>query len=215
MRTGSRILVLTFLLMSVTGFGRSPYWHGNDKFNRGDYRGAIEAYTMAIKADSVNFGAWIARAMAHEHLNELEMALADYDRAIQIVPGFSKAYHYRGHVHQKLTGDDRAIADYDQALASANEVVLDANGMSLTVDKTSLYYDRGNAYFRLGRYEAAVASYDSSLLLGPKFAAAYNNRGASRVKLGDREGGCRDRSKACELGLANACGWARDSCGTP
>ena len=210
----ARILVFAFLLVMVVGFGRSPYWQGNDRFNKGDYRGAIEAYTKAIQADSLNFAAWFHRGTAHEHLGELEPAIADYDRAIQIVPGFSLAHHYRGHVHSRAAAPELAIADYDRALASAGEVMLDAQGVSMQVNKASVYYDRGNAYFRLARYDAAIASYDSSLLVAPKNGAAYNNRGVARLRSGDHAGACADRSKGCELGFTDACAWARDSCDT-
>lgn len=113
-----------------------------------------------------------------------------------------------------MAADERAVADYDRALACAGEVVIDPNGMTIAMSKADVYYDRGNAYLRLGRYEAAVANYDSSLVLASKSAAAYNNRGVSRQRRGDREGACRDRSQACDLGYAPACAWVRDSCGT-
>jgi len=214
MKATWRLPAMAILLTAIVGFGRSPYWQGNDRFNKHDYRGAIEAYTKAIESDSLNFPAWFHRGTAHEQLNELDLALADYDRAVGIAPGFSLAYHYRGHVHSHLAAADLAVADYDRALASAGEAVVDAHGMMLQVDKASVYYDRGNAYFRLGKYEPAIASYDSSLMLAPKLAAAYNNRGVSRLKLGDRAGACSDRSRGCELGLSDACAWVRDSCRT-
>jgi tetratricopeptide (TPR) repeat protein len=214
MRSIGRILVLASLMMATAGFGRTPYWQGNDRFNKREYQGAIEAYTRAITADSLSFPAWFHRGMAHERLNELDAALADYERAIRIVPGFGLALHYRGHVHTRLAAHELAIADYDQALATAGEVQVDAQGVTMQVDKASVYYDRGNAYFRLGRYNPAIASYDSSLMLAPRFAAAYNNRGASKLNLGDRAGACVDREKGCELGYTEACTWVRDSCGT-
>jgi len=214
MRTTGRFLLLAIVLMTMVGFGRSPYWRGNDRFNKRDYRGAIEAYTKAIKTDSLNFPAWFHRGTAHEHLNEFELALADYDCAIRIVPRFGLAFHYRGHVHARLAARELAIADYDQALASAGEVAVDAHGIMMQVDKAKVYYDRGNAHFHLGRYNLAIASYDSSLMLAPKFAAAYNNRGVSRLNLGDWAGACSDRSKGCKLGYSDACTWVRDSCGT-
>ena len=207
-------LMVAFLAVATSGIGRSPYWQGNDRFNKGDYRGAIDGYTKAIRADSLNFAAWFHRGTAHEHLREFDLALADYDRAIQLVPRFGLAHHYRGHVHSRVAANDLAIADYDRALASVGEVVIDAQGMTIPVDRASVYYDRGNAYFRLKSYEYAVASYDSSLVLSPKFGAAYNNRGVSRQNLGDRAGACTDRSMSCQLGFSEACTWVRDSCGT-
>ena len=209
-----RTLVLAMVVITVAGFGHSDYWTGNDRFNKGDYQGAIEAYTKAIAKDSSNFAAWFHRATAHGFLNENELALADYDRAIRILPDFALAFHYRGHIHSKMRQYELAIGDYDSALASAGSVAVDAQGVAMVADKATVYYDRGNSHFNLRRLEDAVASYDSSITLAPKFGNAYNNRGFSRIGMGDSTGGCADLRIACKLGVQYACRWVRDTCGT-
>jgi|KBSSwiStaDraftv2_1062776.scaffolds.fasta_scaffold201093_1 tetratricopeptide (TPR) repeat protein len=208
-----QLSVLVPLAAVVLGLGHTPYWTGNDRFNKGDYRGAIEAYSKAIAADPMNFAAWFHRAASHDFLKEYDLAIADFDRAVRIVPGFSKAFHYRAHVYSKLDSLDRAIADYDSALATAGEMTIDSQGVPMMVDKSAVYYDRANAYFRLHNYSVAVASYDSAITLSPKFSAAYNNRGHTRIHLADSTGGCVDIQKACELGDKQSCTWVRDHCG--
>lgn len=59
--------------------------------------------------------------MTHEKLDQPELALADYEHAIQLVPRFGRAHHNLGHVHSCLAADERAVADYDRALACAGE----------------------------------------------------------------------------------------------
>ena len=129
--------------MTVAGFGESQYWKGNDRFNRHDYRGAIEAYSKAILKDPTNFAALLHRATSHELLEEYEEALTDYDRAIALVSSFGVAFHYRGHVHSKLGKPDLAVADYDSALIWAHTVAVDPHGIMMKVDRASAYYDRG------------------------------------------------------------------------
>ena len=152
--------------MTVAGFGESQYWKGNDRFNRHDYRGAIEAYSKAILKDPTNFAALLHRATSHELLEEYEEALTDYDRAIALVSSFGVAFHYRGHVHSKLGKPDLAVADYDSALIWAHTVAVDPHGIMMKVDRASAYYDRGNAYRHLEPARGtSIASHDSSIML--------------------------------------------------
>jgi tetratricopeptide (TPR) repeat protein len=64
------------------------------------------------------------------------------------------------------------------------------------------YYTRGLAYKKSELYELALEDYNSTIKIQSGFAMAYNNRGyLYHVHLGDKEMGCMDWQKACELGL--------------
>jgi RNA 2',3'-cyclic 3'-phosphodiesterase len=54
---------------------------------------------------------------AIDDYNEYERASADFTRAIQLNPGASDAYRYRGFVHLQLHDTDAAIADLSAAVA--------------------------------------------------------------------------------------------------
>jgi tetratricopeptide (TPR) repeat protein len=50
-----------------------------------------------------------------------------------------------------------------------------------------VYYDQGNHYLDLGRYEEAIAFYDSSLAIKFNIAEAWFNRGFALASLGRYE----------------------------
>jgi len=208
----ARVLLLSISVALLAGCSSWSYYQGNDRLKQGDYPGAIEALTKTIERDPINFGAYLNRGVAYANLKEFDKAIADYSRAIEIVPGFGRAYHDRGHVYAALKQYDRAIADYDQALTHVNDLVIAAQGATVEVNAAAVYYDRGNSLYELKRYEEAIGSYGEAISRSPRFGAAYNNRGVCHSELGDKKAACADRTKACELGDQVACRWIRENC---
>ena len=210
----SRILLFAAIALNLATecFAATPYWKGNERLQRGDYKGAVKALTEAIENDPTHFGALLNRGLAYERLQEFDDALADYSRAIEIVPQFARAFHYRGHVHAALGQYERAVENYDGALKHADSMVIEAQGQTIALDKPAVYYDRGNALYNLKKFEEAVANYTSAIALTPGFAAAHNNRGVVHSELGDMKAACVDRSKACELRFELACKWIKANC---
>jgi tetratricopeptide (TPR) repeat protein len=56
------------------------------------------------------------------------------------------------------------------------------------------------AYNYLGNYKQAIEDYGRAIDIRPNYAEAYNRRGAAYLSQGNKELGCRDSQKACELG---------------
>jgi tetratricopeptide (TPR) repeat protein len=63
--------------------------------------------------------------------------------------------------------------------------------------------DQGLAYYRAGRYEPAALAFDNAVRQRPDDAAAWNNRGATRVRLAQEVGALGDYTKAIELNPAD------------
>lgn len=59
--------------------------------------------------------------------------------------------------------------------------------------------DRGAIDLREGRHEAAFQRFDDAVKAMPRSAAAWNNRGIARVRLGDLVGALGDLTRAIEL----------------
>ena len=67
------------------------------------------------------------------------------------------------------------------------------------------FFNRGNSKYHLGDdYKGAIADFDAAIELDSEDAVAYNNRGASKGKLGDYEGAIADYDRAIELDPRNA-----------
>jgi len=94
---------------------------------------------------------------------DLEGAIADYDKAIELDPKYAVAYNNRGRAKADKKDLEGAIADYDKAI-------------ELDPKKASAYTNRGNVKYDKKDLEGAIADYDKAIELDPKKASAYTNR---------------------------------------
>jgi lipoprotein NlpI len=106
------------------------------------------------------------RGIAKVRGGDLDGAIADFNRALELDPKFAAAYHDRGIV--KVRGDDfdGAITDYNRAL-------------ELDPKFAAAYRRRGIAKQAKSDRDGAIADFNRALELDPKFAMAYADRGIS------------------------------------
>ncbi len=83
-----------------------------------------------------------------------ELALVNFDQAIQINPEYTSAYYERGLTHTKLQQYIQALTDFARVL-------------QLNPDNAQAYASRGVVYTRLKRYQEALADYDWAIQLDP------------------------------------------------
>jgi tetratricopeptide (TPR) repeat protein len=126
------------------------------------------------------------RGATYGNLERHERAIADYDRAIELDPGFAQAYYNRGTRCAALGWHERAIADFDRAI-------------ELDLRDAQAYSNRGTSYAALGWHERAIADFDRAIELDPRVAQAYFNRGTSYATLGQHERAIADFDRAIEL----------------
>jgi tetratricopeptide (TPR) repeat protein len=72
--------------------------------------------------------------------------------------------------------------------------------IDLSPQAGSLYYWRGDTLLRMGRYDEAVADYDSALKLMPQHVASMVGRGIAEVWKQEWQGGIDDLSAAIDMG---------------
>ncbi len=89
---------------------------GNDYFDTGNYRRAIEAFTKALELKPGEPGVLVNRANARMMLGDTQGALADYDEAVRLDPKFALAYANRGILKDRMGDAEGAIQDYRKAL---------------------------------------------------------------------------------------------------
>src|SRR5258705_124712 len=87
---------------------------------------------------------YINRGNARYGKGDLDGALADYDKAIELNPKDALAYYNRGNVKDKTGDVDGALADYGKAI-------------KLKPKDALAYYNRGNAKYRKGDLDGALA----------------------------------------------------------
>ncbi len=114
---------------------------------------------------------YVARGVELEKRGELDQALANYNRALEVADpndaeNISLAYYNRGVVWGKKDEIDKAIADYSQALANDPRYV-------------EAYNNRGMLWQEREEYDKAVADYTQGLAIAPRDASLYFNRGTT------------------------------------
>jgi tetratricopeptide (TPR) repeat protein len=139
--------------------------------------------------------AFFNRGSAYLGKGDLEHAVADYARVIQIDPAYSPAYYHRGIAYERTEQYDQAIADFSKAVAINPRYggALDARArVYLKTDQRMLalrdaeravsldpfgeeFLDtRAHVYEALGRAQEAIADYRRMLSSNPSMKSAID-----------------------------------------
>jgi tetratricopeptide (TPR) repeat protein len=122
--------------------------------------------------------------------NQLRQAIAEYERAIELDPGGTKAHYQLIGARAGLLEPEIAIAIYEQRLAgSPND--LDAHRLLAT------------AYLAARQYGSAQRVVERGLALAPNDAVLMESRGNVRAGTADPDGALEDWRRALELNPEN------------
>jgi tetratricopeptide (TPR) repeat protein len=127
-----------------------------------------------------------AKGAAHHVLGNYDIAIANFDRAIQLDPKQWNPYLRRGETYYRKGNYDQALADYDRAI-------------HLNSQQPNAYHDRGLALARTGDHDLAIADFDKAIELSPQEAAIYNARGAVYARKADYNRARADYNRALQL----------------
>jgi tetratricopeptide (TPR) repeat protein len=135
---------------------------------------------VAVLGALLNDGPLDAAAQAHAHVvrgrrleaaGQEDAALAEFDRAIALVPRNAAARFHRGRAHLRAGRPDEAVRDLDVAVRLDP---LDARALS----------QRGEAHRRAGRFDEAVADFTAALALDPGQVRSLGSRGQVHQQAG-------------------------------
>jgi tetratricopeptide (TPR) repeat protein len=133
--------------------------------------------------------------LAKEESRDNNVAIIYYSKAIELNPKYAEAYSGRAFCKGELKDHRGAIADYTKAIEMAPKYPFDYK---------DVYMGRGYAKYNLKDYRGAISDYSKAIEIDVKYAIAYYIRGLAKLKIGQKESGCLDLSKAGELGEADA-----------
>jgi tetratricopeptide (TPR) repeat protein len=169
------------------------FLQAQEKYKRGDYKGAITDLDEAIRLAPKLAMAYHNRGVIRKNLGydrndlgDFKSAIADFDQAISLDPKYASNYNNRGFVLIRLGDNQEAIADFEQAIR-------------LNPKYASAYFGRGVVRSKLGDKQGAITDYSQAISLDPKYATAYINRGYIRNDLGDKKGALADFDQAISL----------------
>jgi tetratricopeptide (TPR) repeat protein/S1-C subfamily serine protease len=184
---------LTVINQAISLFPNNPN-HYNEKYvvlsRLKRYDEGLAAITQAI--DLAPRAAWYSnRGNLYSDLQKYELALSDYNKAININPNYAKAYLNRGNLYHNQQKYELALADYNKAI-------------KINPNLVEAYYNRGSLYSDLQKYELALSDYNKAIELDSNLAEAYSNRGNIYYYQQKYELALADFNKAIELNRNDA-----------
>jgi tetratricopeptide (TPR) repeat protein len=204
--------------------------------DRKDRFQTAEAMIEALKAASLSntanplpplkdASAYFNRALENYKQGQLDQALADYNKAIELDPKGAYAYYGRGNVYKNQGQLNQALAEYTKALqldptfaaayfnrglvysdqGKLDQALPDFN-LAIQLDPTFAvaYNNRGIVYYKQGQLDLALADYNLAIEFDPKYAAAYNNRGIVYSDQGKLDQALSDYNQSLTLDPKNA-----------
>jgi protein O-mannosyl-transferase len=120
-----------------------------------------------------------------------DLAIKNFNKAIELDPGYASAFNNRGATHNKKGQPDLAIQDFNKAIA-------------LDPGYASAYNNLGTVYNNSGQSDLAIRDFDKAIELDPKDASAFNNRGAAYNNKGQPDQAIQNFNKAIELNPKDA-----------
>ncbi len=202
------------IFFSMTTYARSLVWKNNMSL----WEDTVQKFqTIPL--------AYYNRGLSFMNENKLNEALQDYNKAIELKPGYNEAYVNRGNIERGNGKYEEALNDYnkaievrpDFAIAYFNRGILYMNqqkndealsDFTKAIELKPTYYkaysNRGVIYNNAKRYEDAIREYSKAIEIKPDYFEAYYNRGMAKYYSGDKNGGCADLKQSADLGFKTA-----------
>ncbi|MGD9783826.1 MAG: tetratricopeptide repeat protein [Hyphomicrobiaceae bacterium] len=196
---GLRATLVVALAMTIAGGpnAKAGPWEDctNLREDEASFKGCDKVIRTGGRSDLDMATAYYNRGNGYQDRDEPEKAIADYDRALSLLPRNMKdtpakladIHHNRGRCYDTVGKEDEALADHTQALTfnPRHVFALNSRGMILR--------DREDQ-------EGAIADFDKAIRLDPTFASAYYNRGETHLAANRAEQAVADFTKALSLG---------------
>ena len=160
----------------------------------GNFVAAVRLLRRALLIDPRSPEVHSQLGLALEAAQQLEEALACFDKLIDLKPDFAEAHYNRGNILL-------AIGRFDQAIASYGKTT------SIDPNHVSAWNNQGNALLSLGKFEQCFASYSNALTLKPTHVSALINRGTALLQLKQAEQAMTDFDRALALAPDQVVAW--------
>ncbi len=176
---------------------------------------SIQYYNSYLASHTPRALDYFGRALDFSVTRNYKSAIADLDKAIDLTPNFAMAYFLRAVARYNLLKLDniaREPLNGGTDIAKINAMNRHSVLMSVVADWDKLislqprlaiaYFNKGNTLLEMQDYVEALKCYDKAIQLDVTLGEAYYNRGYVYLKLGNKDSGVADLSKAGELGIA-------------
>jgi Tfp pilus assembly protein PilF len=159
------------ILRNTDPYRLSLYFQRNGKYNDG-----LEvARNMMIENPTERQWAMLAMGNVHEEMNQLDLALKEFDEAIDIEPNFSLAYMRHAWINLRIGKDSIALPYVEKALQLMPKDVNNLNTYALMLNN-------------LKRYDESDRAFAKIFEIAPDQTEWYSNWGGCKAKRGDKVG---------------------------
>lgn len=164
-------------------------------FNPVGYFTATETdYSTIIKDNPKNIDALFQRALVQSQKNEgLKGAIEDYNTIISLEGKVKPTIFKMSTVYNNKAYCLIQLGNYEEALPLVNK--------ALELDQTEWYIwdTRGELYYKLNKFEECIADMNKSIAIKESNNSLYY-RGLAKIKLNQKDEGCKDLAKSKLLG---------------
>ncbi len=133
---------------------------GMELVRTGDYKGAIEAFRLAVKQNAADSDAWFNLGLVLTHENKPGDAIKAFRTALKLRKDFESAHSWIAYCLVLSGKTTEGVRETDAALA-------------LNVNDKQAYFVRALGYLYDWKIEAAIKEADVAIRLDPAFADAY------------------------------------------
>ena len=168
---GSAAWLVYSYLTNAPERARAELALGVKKLSPGAYEEALAHFNRAIQIWPDYGEAYLNRAVAEHDQSQPAAALLDLDKALDLDPESTRAYHERGQIFLESGEARKAIAEFSRSIQ-----------VTPTVEG---HYQRGEAYEKLGDHQKAIADFDAARLAnGDRAGAAADEKKARLIETG-------------------------------
>ena len=155
------------------------------------WRDATLFWSDVIAKNTHDHRAFIGRGNEYRQNAQLDLAIADYTKAIEIKPDYTESISNRGICYSDLKKYESALKDFNQAI-------------QLEPDFAPAFANRGKLYQRQGKHQQALNDFDKAIEIAPSYDVAYYNRAIVHSILGQHQQAVEDLSKTIQLAPESA-----------
>ncbi len=164
---------------------------GEGLWEKGLLAEAKEEYGKAVKSDPGFIEAHMAIGQILYNEGSYTEALKSFERGVALEADYAAPYVARGSALAALGEMEGALKDLDHSLM-------------IDPENAAAFTARGSLHTEADRTEEAISDFNRAIELYPRSPSAYSMRGyLYMVKLHDKEMGCADWKRACELGACD------------
>ncbi|MCX8037450.1 MAG: tetratricopeptide repeat protein [Candidatus Sumerlaeia bacterium] len=185
-----------------------------------DYRSEFAIWDDTIRKWPHSWRAYTNRAIGYGAQGEYDLAIADCNRAIEMMPARAEPYNNRAAAYAAKGNAGQALADYARALEinprsghayaergslysqlgeHARAVEDFTRAIPLLYEPSIPLKGRAEAWCALGEYMRAIEDCTRALALNPRMAEAYAIRANAWLALGDHARAMADYTRAIEI----------------